>query len=154
MRSIWVWLLLGALVVGGGVAVYKARGLRNNNPGNLRASDRYSWQGQVGVDADGFVIFDRWQAGMRALMINLRNQQNIHGLDTVADIITKYAPPSENDTAAYIGAVSNALGVTPGQRISLRDPAVLSAFAQAVTRHENGLMPYDLAAVDAVAAAA
>ena len=151
MRA-WLWAALGLLVIGGGgYVVYKARGLRNNNPGNLEGD--LHWDGQTGVDDKGYAVFSSWQKGMRALMINLRNQQALHGLDTISAILNQFAPSSENDTPAYIDAVSRDMGIDPQQRINLRDPKILSAFAQAVTKHENGLQPYNVALVDDIAKA-
>lgn len=92
------------------------RGVRNRNPGNIRAtSDR--WQGMTGVDADGFVIFDRPQNGIRAMGKVLRSYHERHGLRTVAEIISRYAPADENDTAAYTATVAERLGLAPDEPI-------------------------------------
>lgn len=121
------------------------RGIRNNNPGNLEFDPNITWDGQVGVDGP-YLIFATPQKGIRAMTKNLVNQQKLHGLNTVADIITKYAPPNENDTAAYIADVANKLGVNPNQAIDVA--SVAPTFVQAIIKHENGVQPYDLATLN------
>src|SRR5574337_394778 len=101
------------------------RGLRNNNPGNIRYNPKNNWIGQTGQDADGFAIFDKADNGIRALARLLKNYQTVYGLNTVAGFISKWAPPDENDTVAYIASVANQLGVSPNQPISLLDPVML-----------------------------
>ena len=78
---------------------------RNYNPGNLRPSSAYQWNGEVGQNG-GFVIFDSPEMGTRALTKNLYTSQETHGNNTVREIITRWAPPSENDTDAYVKKVS------------------------------------------------
>lgn len=114
------------------------RGIRNNNPGNLRPGS--NWQGLASPPTDGanYLRFVSAHYGLRAAAINLRNQQLKHGLNTVRKIISKYAPPSENDTASYIAAVCNALGVAPDTPLNLSNAATLEKFLRAVVRHENG----------------
>lgn len=108
----------------------------NNNPGNLRGDD--AWQGRVGTDANGFVQFDTPENGKRALQINLQNQQNVHGLNTVQDIIGKYAPPGDNNnTAAYIKNVSAGMGVAPDAKIDLNNQSTLDKMTAAVTKQEG-----------------
>lgn len=117
-----------------------ARGIRNNNPGNLTGDD--AWQGKTGKDGD-YLKFDTPENGLRALSIDLRNQQDKHGLNTVQDIITKYAPSSENDTPAYIKDVAQRMGVSPSDTINLHDPETLHRMTDAVVRHENNnAMPF------------
>lgn len=132
----------------------KARGIRNNNPGNLRYNPAIQWRGQVGHDGAGFVVFDTKENGIRALTIDLKNAQAIHGRNTVKAIITAYAPATENNTAGYIAAVAGDMGVTPDTALNLYDPATLAALVAAVIRHENGTQPYPVALLDIQAAAA
>jgi hypothetical protein len=116
------------------------RGIRNNNPGNLRGNAE--WKGKTGADEGGYLTFESPQSGLRAMAVNLLVQQNKHGLNTVQDIVTKYAPPSENDTASYIKQVSQALGVQPTQRVNLSDPATLNALMAVMIKQENGMQPF------------
>lgn len=116
------------------------RGLRNNNPFNLRPLRDVTWRGQVGIDEGNYLTFDTLASGIRAGMINLRNQQRLHQLDSVRAIITKYAPAADrNDTDAYIAAVARELGLTPDASINLMGSTdALAAFGGAVIFHENG----------------
>lgn len=118
----------------------KPRGLRNNNPGNIRHS-KTVWMGQADEQPDkSFVAFEEPVYGIRALYKILKTYQSKHGLKTVAQIINRWAPPNENDTAAYVQAVANACGVTPEQEIEL--PTVAEKLVAAIIHHENGQQPY------------
>lgn len=108
-------------------------GIRNNNPGNLRPGD--PWQGMVGT-SNNFIVFSNMIYGTRALGTDLSNKY-FSGLNTVTKIIGKYAPPSENNTIAYINAVSKAIGVAPDAVINW-NKATLAKFIRAVIMHENG----------------
>jgi len=93
---------------------------RNNNPGNIRTSSD-AWQGANGSNA-GFVKFDNPEYGVRAVAKNLYTSQEKHGNNSVAAIISRWAPPGENPTDAYISKVANDLGVSPYDDLgSLRD---------------------------------
>lgn len=118
-----------------------ARGIRNNNPGNLEASSSNPWQGQTGSDGR-FAKFETPEHGIRALGRNLLSYQR-QGIDTVSDIINRWAPPEDNnDTGAYIQAVCAQLGVGPDQQINASDPQTLNALCAAIIKHENGNQPY------------
>lgn len=117
------------------------RGERNNNPGNIRLSAT-RWQGQVDGTDPAFVTFATPQDGIRALAKLLKNYQAIYGLRTVRAIINRYAPPSENNTSAYVAAVAGALGVSPDAQIDLNDAGTLERLVAAVITHENGRNTY------------
>jgi hypothetical protein len=85
-------------------------GLRNNNVGNIRPITGDTWQGQVGVNS-GFVVFEDLSWGIRAFATNLYSSITKHNTDTLAKYITRYAPPSENDTTAYINHVAAYTGI-------------------------------------------
>lgn len=112
------------------------RGIRNNNPGNIRFNQTVNWAGQIGKDSDGFAVFSHMFYGIRALTIDLLNKYHEDGLLTVHDIITKYAPPEENDTQAYINRVCNYMSVAPDDLLNMH--AKLHAFVNAITRQESG----------------
>lgn len=118
------------------------RGIRNNNPGNI------NFAGQAGATKEGgpggrFAVFGNAQAGLNALA----NQLDLYrrrGIDTVSKIISNWAPVTDNNnTSAYIGAVSKRLGVGAGDRLNLTNPEVMSTLMDAIIRHENlGQNPY------------
>lgn len=122
-------------------AQYPERGLRNNNPGNIIKSG-IDWPGKVVGDDPRFETFDSPEAGIAALGSNLLTYQRRYGLNTVQDIISRWAPSSENNTAAYVGQVAKALGVKPDQAINVADPATLRKLTESIIQVENGKQPY------------
>lgn len=116
-------------------------GLRNNNPGNLRPNSRYKWQGEIGKNK-GFVVFDTDVNGLRAMARNLKNQQRLHGLNTIASVVTKYAPDSENDTAGYIAFVARESGFSANETLDLENDMQLIKIQRAIIKFENGQQPY------------
>ena len=117
------------------------RGIRNNNPGNIRLN-HIRWQGQKPVQSDAdFVEFIAPADGLRALMKVLLTYQRKYGLDTVESIINRYAPPHENATDHYIHHVCKKMGVRRRDVISLENRALLTLLAKAIIRHENGAPP-------------
>ncbi len=129
-------------VAGGGEASADGpRGVRNNNPGNLEASSSNPWVGQTGSDGR-FAKFETPEHGIRALGRNLLSYQR-QGIDTVSDIINRWAPPSDNnDTAAYIKSVCAQLGVKADQPLDASNHDTLQALCAAIIKHENGSQPY------------
>lgn len=134
----------GAVATGAATVVESvqklARGLRNNNPGNIRISSS-NWEGKLPLsqNTDGaFEQFTDMVFGVRALGKLLLNYFRSHGLDTVQTIINRYAPPSENMTGDYVRHVAEQIGVKPTDRINVADPHMLSLLVEAIIRHENG----------------
>ena len=111
------------------------RGIRNNNPGNIRVS-KDQWEGMTGDDG-AFVIFDSPESGVRALAKNLQSYGR-QGYDSIEKIINRWAPPNENDTQAYIDSVVAATGIPATQSLDLSNPDTLSSLAQAIGFHETG----------------
>lgn len=141
-RDFIIWLAIAAaLIAATGTAVYVgARGIRNNNPGNIRKGTS-EWQGMSPVQKDtAFVQFVTPVYGIRALAVLLKNYSSRYGLNTVEGLISRYAPPSENITGSYVSAVSKAIGVDARQTINVA--AMLPGLIAAIIKHENGLQPY------------
>lgn len=119
------------------------RGIRNNNPGNIRHGE--SWQGLANDQPDpDFATFMAPEWGLRAVMRLLINYHRKHNVRTVGGIISRWAPPNENDTVGYINAVSKALGVQGDTPINWWDGGTddtLIALTKAIARHENGRPP-------------
>ena len=117
------------------------RGIRNNNPGNIRLSAQ-RWLGQKAAQGDtDFVEFDDPVLGLRALMKLLLAYQLRHGLDTVESIVNRFAPPHENATDNYIYAVCRDMKVKRRDVLRLGDTKTLQGLARAITAHENGQRP-------------
>lgn len=112
-------------------------GMSLNNPGNLRDVG-IKWQGMV-RSGDGFCCFDTLANGLRAMAIDLCNAQKIHERFTIRSIITAFAPPSENNTDAYIRNVCADTQCGPDETFHLERRDRLFALMQAVIRQEQGL---------------
>ena len=118
-----------------------ARGIRNNNPGNIRHGEK--WEGLSDKQTDSsFCIFVSPEYGIRALAKVLLTYYKKYQLNTVKKIISRYAPPNENETESYIKSVANQLGVASDEVIDLSSVAVLAVLLRAIIRHENGEQPY------------
>ena len=105
-----------------------ARNWRNNNPGNIEYGDFAKKLGAIGTDGR-FAVFPTYEQGRKAKESLLFENPNYKD-KTIAAAISRYAPPSENNTNAYISSVANAVGVssdtplsalTPQQRIAMMD---------------------------------
>lgn len=93
-----------------------ARGLRNNNPLNIRIGNK--WKGLKTPNTDG--AFDQFISvywGYRAAFVILKNYIVKHNCNTVAKIIARWAPSNENNTAAYIKTVCKKTGFRPEQKL-------------------------------------
>lgn len=126
----------------------EARGLRNNNPGNIRRSAD-NWQGLAVEQTDpDFFQFATPFFGLRALGTVLKNYKLKYGLRTPRQIIGRWAPSSENDTEIYIEEVDATLaklegkGIAPDDAIDTADPDELADLMQAIVFHEDGSEPY------------
>lgn len=115
---------------------HTVRGIRNNNPGNLIITSS-TWVGKLtdGKDAK-FERFVNMRYGLRALLVNLKNQFP-KGFNTVSKIITKYAPANENNTKAYIANVCQDLGVSATAVLNPTQGTIL-ALSKAIVAIENG----------------
>jgi len=141
-RKILIGLGISLLIFGGYTAI--PRGIRNNNPGNIRHGD--NWQGMKENQTDkSFVQFESPKYGIRA-MAKVLDSYRLRGVVYLVDIISTWAPPSENDTLAYVESVEQKTGIYSNQRVR-RDqyPKVISA----MIKHENGFNPYSMSTIEA-----
>jgi hypothetical protein len=115
------------------------RGIRNNNPGNIRHGQ--DWRGMRAEQTDpAFVQFESPEYGLRALFRTLRTYFDHYNLRTARGIIERWAPPTENNTEAYVQAVAAAMRVAPNQPLDI--PTHFPALMKAIIAHENGRQPY------------
>lgn len=142
---LWLGLGLGGLLFfGGGTVVQKiskARGIRNNNPGNLVKTND-PWKGKVPHTQNTDSRFEQFispEWGIRAMFIDIRGDITKKGQNTVRKLITSYAPQFENNTAAYIAVVSKAIGKSADSLLTANDYLPL---IKAIIKHENGTQPY------------
>lgn len=116
-----------------------SRGLRNCNPGNIRRS-AVRYLGEVHPSRDAaFKQFESMAWGYRAVFVLLDVYRRRHGLRTIRGMIARWAPPSENDTGAYVRAVSRRAGIDPDAEISTRDRRTMIPLVAAMSRVENGV---------------
>lgn len=124
------------------------RGIRNNNPGNLN----YVGQNSATLEDHATPRFARFNSafeGFAALGKQIKAYYNgtskaagYQKLQSVEDIISRFAPASENNTQAYINKLSKMLGVGRGDSLNIQDPQVLATLMNGITQIENGKNPY------------
>ena len=122
------------------------RGIRNNNPLNIRKSGD-KWQGLKTLQEDKeFFQFETIEWGWRAAFVILcKTYYGKYKLKTIRDIVTRWAPPKENNTEAYIRHVSDYTGIGPDR--DLGDPQthptnwLLIGYALAVMENGKTLPP-------------
>lgn len=118
------------------------RGIRNNNPLNIRKGN--NWQGERPVQTDkAFEQFVSMEFGLRAGFILLRNYITGKGgkiakCDTIERIIYRWAPESENNTKAYIDTVVKHTGIHAREIIAFSDRKKLVAIVRAMAFVECG----------------
>ena len=83
-------------------------GIKNNNPFNIRYNPLNKWKGLTGNNK-GFCTFQNMEYGLRAGIITLKNYVQKHKLHSVEEIISRYAPSSENPTSNYISYIRSSL---------------------------------------------
>ena len=117
------------------------RGIRNKNPGNIKLGT--DWDGLAAEQTDPtFCIFDEAVMGIRALMRILLTYRFTHNKKNIDSIIRRWAPPSENDTEAYIKFVAERMEIEPMAMIDNSIEAYLP-LVQSIIRMENGMQPYN-----------
>ena len=118
------------------------RGIRNNNPLNIRKGN--NWKGEVYSSTDGeFEQFVSMQWGIRAGFKILKNYMTGYGgrvkaLTNVHDIIHRWAPPSENNCRAYIDSVCRFSGLHEFERLQFSDRNKMLALIDGMIRVECG----------------
>lgn len=122
------------------------RGIRNNNPGNIRHGTHTFWVGEAREQPDAeFISFSSPVYGMRAVMKILLTYYKRYNLHTIESIINRYAPPVENDTISYVTTVSKISGVKKDEVIN-DISLLLIPLSKAISLHENGNPPEDMPA--------
>ena len=113
------------------------RGIRNNNPLNIRVGN--NWKGEAPHPTDHqFEQFTDMKWGVRAAFIVLRNYIGRHRLNTVRKIISRWAPANENDTRRYIETVCQRANLRPDEPVSADDCRQMCALFLAMCFVENG----------------
>lgn len=139
------YLIVGALLM----LIYNKtnqtapRGIRNNNPMNL-VKTPIPWKGKVPHTKNTDSRFEQFVSaewGIRAGWRDVTGDIERKGLYNLYLLLNEFAPSTENNTSAYVDAVSNAIGVSPLEPIpSAKYPELIAA----IIKHENGINPYSL----------
>lgn len=116
------------------------RGIRNNNPGNIRFNPHNKWHGQSGEDAEGFCVFKDAYSGLRAMRVLLINYHNQNDCIRVFHYVHRYAPSTENNITAYLNTICEVTGWVPDYVV--RIPEDLPRLMKAIIVQENGSCPY------------
>ena len=114
------------------------RGLRNNNPGNIRKS-KTIYLGELQPSQDeSFKQFVSIDYGYRAMFVLIEHYYNKHGLKTLRQIISRYAPPIENNTEGYIQQVASICFRSADDEIDITNKDDMILIVSAMSRVENG----------------
>lgn len=128
-------LILGALFIGGIIMTTLTKGVRNKNPLNIRKGARWVGLATEQNDPD-FAVFTDPKYGFRAATRILKTYSKKYGINTITGIITRWAPPAENDTESYINYVERKTGLNRHKVLSPeRDYLVLLS---AMSKMETG----------------
>ena len=120
------------------------RGIRNNNPLNIRYAERNKWKGQtprppLGGDA-AFCQFESMEWGIRAAFILIHNYIHIYRLKTIRAIVARWAPAEDgNNPESYAHRVAREIGGTPDTRPDFRDMFLMVAIVRAMIKVECGV---------------
>lgn len=116
-----------------------SRGLRNCNPGNIRCS-KVHYLGEVRPSQDSdFKQFESMAYGYRAMFVLLDSYRRRYALNTLRQMLNRYAPPSENFTEGYIRFVSQKTGILPDEELNTRSERDMVPIISAMSEIENGV---------------
>ena len=120
------------------------RGVRNCNPGNIRMppkklEDKDKFIGELRPSRDkSFRTFVNMAYGYRAMHYLLRRYKNSYQLNTLEQMINRWAPPTENHTDAYIDFVAKRSGIGRDQIVDVSNMTVMCRIVEAMAKMENG----------------
>ena len=113
------------------------RGLRNNNPLNIRHSAD-TFQGEIKGEDRAFKTFISMPYGYRAAFVTLATYLS-KGCNTIEKIVTRWAPPTENNTVSYIANVERYSGVPRNKELTAADGADYILIVAAMSFMEKGI---------------
>lgn len=113
------------------------RGIRNNNPMNIRIGN--TWHGEVKYPDDKeFEQFVAMEYGIRAAFVILRRYIKRYQINNVEMIISRWAPHNENDTKAYVKFVCDKTGFSPNKELRFEDKEDMIKLVSAMCQYECG----------------
>lgn len=128
------------------MAKLQPRGIRNNNPLNIRTGNTWLGERKNPTDPD-FEEFVSMEYGIRAAFLILKRYIRRYGKNTVSAIISTWAPSTENDTLKYIDTVCAKTGLTPTQPIAFENKATMCKLVSAMAFIECG-QPIDYEVIE------
>lgn len=140
MKPLDVALLVGVFLLsykGTQKVMSTVRGIRNNNWLNIKYNQANAWNGQTGKDDKGFSVFSDPVYSIRAGFKLLKNYRS-KGIKTLEQMISRFAPATENKTANYISFVASKAGIDPTKPMT--DEDILKAMPWMV-KMEVGQLP-------------
>ena len=125
------------------------RGIRNNNPLNIRLSWRNKWKGQTppspsptgeGRGEAAFCQFESMKWGIRAAFVLIHNYIHIYGLHTIQAVVTRWAPVVDrNDPDSYAARVRELMEKSSvNYRLDFSNGADMVRLVYAMAIVENG----------------
>lgn len=124
--------------------------IKNKNPLNVKCLEGgKKWKGQIGRDKIGHAVFRTWEDGIRAAAFVLKNYESKHGINTIEDIVTRFAKAKGKVKEEYITFLCKRMRLEPNEEFSIkkRMPELLKH----MTRFESGqdfpdrfFRPYDV----------
>lgn len=122
------------------------RGIRNNNPLNIRIGNTWLGERANPVDQE-FEEFVSMEYGLRAAFLILRRYIRRYGKNTVTSIVSTWAPHNENNTLRYIDTVCHKTGLEPDEQIKYEDSTTMCNLVAAMAFVECG-QPIDLKKIE------
>lgn len=108
-------------------------GERNNNPLNIRKVPGVHWNGEIlplKGDGGSFVRFESIEWGIRAALKILETYRDKYAATSIREIVSRWAPPAENNTEAYIATVCRLTGFGGNEKLGEKQwPALVKAMA-------------------------
>ena len=120
------------------------RGLRNNNPLNIRRNKKTTWVGQCDKQEDrAFVQFRSVAYGYRAAFKILQNYRVLYDCVTLRQFIQRWAPSIENNTDEYVKSVARIAEINPDTLLPSPRKGKALWVKIVAGKHlvENGMMP-------------
>lgn len=115
----------------------KTIGYKNNNYTNIKASDLNKWKGETTKSGDKFESFQNPVYGMRAFYVLMDNYIK-DGHNTIEKVVSRFAPPSENDTSTYISQVEQMTGIDRDSILDFDDKNEMALIGKAFVKKEIG----------------
>lgn len=126
------------------MAKVQPRGIRNNNPLNIKLNPKNNWIGKIAENTDGtFEQFRHIVYGIRAAIILIRGIIRFFNKakdtnSSVAHIIERYAREDANTTRNYVSSVCRGMGVDSDYIVDFADKDAVCSLVYEMAKFENG----------------